>query len=156
MVPSLWFMVMGLVARLSLASHLAHQIRLVTQGLPDGARVTRPMSIAVWGLLGGWLDILSPPSSFWPCLNSSGFVRWHLLPPIIRFYPEFCPLVFRGSSVFLMDLLLWDSSGKRLSSCPAKAGGFRPWCPHSRKRASKQSERIREDFLEEVRFGLHF
>lgn len=102
MVPSLWFMVMGLVARLSLASHLAHQIRLVTQGLPDGARVTRPMSIAVWGLLGGWLDILSPPSSFWPCLNSSGFVRWHLLPPIIRFYPEFCPLVFRGSSVFLI------------------------------------------------------
>ena len=38
--------------------------------LPGGAHISQPRWIPTWGVLGGWRDISSSPSSFWPLLIS--------------------------------------------------------------------------------------
>lgn len=153
MVPSFGFMVMGLVSGLSLASHLAHQRCLVTQGpswwcARDSANVDS--NVRASGKLAGCfvspLRLLALPEFLQVCSLAS--------PP--SFYPEFSPFVSGGSSVFLVRPSVMRQFRHAVTVAPAKAGGFHPWWPHSGKRASKQSEKIREDILEEVRFGLRF
>ena len=84
------------------------------------------------------------------------FLRVRSLASPPSFYPEFSPFVSGGSSVFLIRPSVVRQSRHAVTVAPAEAGGFHPRWPRSGKRASKQSEKIGEDILEEVRFGLRF
>ena len=103
--PGSGFMVMRLVSRLSLASHLARPL-VRFRVLPGGRRTSEPRWVPAWGFWGDWQDKSSPPSCFGP--------------------PEFSQLVFVAApqKLFYWDFLWWDSSGKQFSSCLAKVGGF--------------------------------
>ena len=96
-------MVIGLVSGLSLASHSDSQSFLVA-----------------------WAS-LSHREDFWEvgkmyCLLP--LVGWHV-PHLLSAPPEFSRLVFYWQHLLLYwDLLLWDNSGKLLSLCLAKGGGF--------------------------------
>ena len=70
--------------------------------LHHGACISHPRWIPAWGFLEGWQDISSPPSSFWPFLNSSELVLKDILwagMSLLSVPPEFSWLLFSCSTV---------------------------------------------------------
>ena len=102
--------------------------------LPGGVYMFQPRWIPARKILGGWQDKAPPPSSFWPLPNSSELaflqdIQWAGASSLLWLLLNFPGYFWWQHPVFFYrDLLLWDSSGKWLSSCLAKAGG--QWFPN--------------------------
>ena len=155
MVASLWFMVVGLVSRLSLVSHLAHQVRLMTQSswwyARDSASVDSSVRASgrLAGRIGSSLLLLALPEFFWACSLASPSSSYLLLSRILS-------ISFRGKLCFLYWTFCCET---------VQASGYHHDQPRQVVsilgalivgRGHLSSLRGSESLLEEVRFGLRF